>query len=96
MPPCSLVRAVESNKDRAWLKYSIRKSYKRRESTVEDKAYRSTLQRVQSQRISIQAAELSRAHHYALECVHIKIMSMQAEESPRSHHEALENFTIQN
>ena len=69
IPPHYPVRSDESKKDRAKIKYRIRKSDKRRESTVEDKSRHATLYRVHIQRMIIQAAYSSRAHHDALYCV---------------------------
>ena len=57
MTPRSPVQAGESKKDRARRKDRIRKSNKRRESTVEDKLHHAALQCVHIQRISTQAAE---------------------------------------
>ena len=51
MPPRSPVRTVESKKDRAQRKDRIRKSNKRRESTVKDKAHHSALYRVHIQKL---------------------------------------------
>ena len=95
MPPRSPVRAGESKKDRAQRKYRIRKSNKRRESTVKDKSHHAILERVHIQIMSIHAVDLSRAHHDALERVCIQIMSIQAAESSRAHHAALYRVCIQ-
>ena len=78
MPPRSPVRAGESKKDRAQRKYRIRKSNKRRESTVKDKSHHAILERVHIQIMSIQAADVSISHHAALESVCIQIISIRA------------------
>ena len=94
MPPRSPVRAGEIKKDRARQNDRIRKTNKRREITVEDKAHRAALKRVCIQRIIIQEAESSRAQHATLERVCIQIISIQAEESSRAYHAALERVCI--
>ena len=50
MQPCYPVQAGEYNEYRAWQKDSIRKSKKRRESTIGDKSHNAALERVHIQR----------------------------------------------
>ena len=64
MPPRSPVHAGERKKDSSWQKYRIKKSNKKGESNIKDKAHHATLESVWIQRISIHAAGTSRAHHY--------------------------------
>ena len=96
MLPLSPVQASESKKCRSRQKNRIGNSSKRMEITVEDKSHHAPLERVCIKRMSIRAAESSRAQHAALERVCIKIMSKQAEELARSHHASLECVRIHN